>query len=65
MSRWHVQLHITFVERDISTYSTANPKSKKQKYCCFNFKTISGNYDKYSTRFLNYRNCRDQNKNTL
>ena len=40
----------------------AEQKTKKN---CFNFKTISGNYNKYSTRFLNYRNCWDQNKNTL
>ena len=24
MSRWHLQLHFTFVERDVSTYSTVN-----------------------------------------
>ena len=55
MSRWHVQLHITLiVERDISTFSTANIlnycsnkwPNKKQKTNCFNCKSISGNYDK-------------------
>ena len=38
---------------------------QKTKELSFNFKTILGNYYKYSTQFLNYRNCRDQNKNTL
>ena len=67
MSRWHVHLHITLiVKRDISTYSTANILNYCKNKWPKKFFLISGNYNKYSTRFWNYRNLLiDQNKNTL